>query len=200
MEATENKKILDKVVDALRKAAIEIEEVQVQAALGKAEAMDKFEDVKQKFNTFVHDSKMKYDEGREKVDEVHAKIDELRVQLNLGKAETTEMFKEQKEKLLTALHELEVKIKTNETLNRIYSYVLIEIDMFKVQLEILENEYDERKESVKSSFEKGKNEFNQFIEDFKSKYSKKEESTQFEHFQSEVSEAFSHLKNAFKKP
>jgi hypothetical protein len=72
--------------------------------------------------------------------------------------------------------------------------------MFKVSLEILESEYDERKDGVRESFEKGKKEFDKFIEDFKSKYSNKKEETRFEHFQSEVSEAFDHLKSAFKKP
>ena len=57
MDTTERIHYTDQVVAGLRKAAIELEELQVQATLGKAEAKDKFEDVKKKFNLFVHESK-----------------------------------------------------------------------------------------------------------------------------------------------
>ena len=50
---------VDKVISALRKTAVEFEEFQVQAALGKAEAQDKYEEVKKKFNLFIHDSEFK---------------------------------------------------------------------------------------------------------------------------------------------
>ena len=42
----EHNHLSDKVADALRKAAVELEEFQVQFALGKAEAKDKYEEVK----------------------------------------------------------------------------------------------------------------------------------------------------------
>ena len=199
METKVNTQFIDKVVDALRKSAIELEEFQVKAALGKADAEDKFEEIKKKFNLFVHESKFKIKEGKEKIDEMNTKLDELMVQLNLGKAESIEAFKEQKKKLLLALHEIEVKIKTNETLNKMYAILLIEIENFKLQLEVLEDKFDKGKETTKTSFEKGKEEFNQFIERFKTKHSKKEES-KWEHFQGEISEAFTHLKQAFTKP
>ena len=113
MKNTDNTHFMDKVVEALRKAAIEIEEFQVQAALGKAEAQDAYEGAKKHFNQFIHESKTKVREGKEQVNEINAKLDELRVQLALGKAETKEKFKEQKKLLLRSLHELEVKIKSN---------------------------------------------------------------------------------------
>lgn len=199
METKENIQFIDKIVDALRKSAIELEEFQVKAVLGKAEAEDKFEELKKKFNLFLHDSKFKIKEGKEKIDDMNSKFDELIVQLNLGKAESIETFKEQKEKLLLALHDIEVKIKTNETLNRMYAILLIEIENFKLQLEVLEEKFDKGKETTKTSFEKGKQEFNQFIEKFNIKHSKKKEETKWEHFQGEISEAFTHLKQAFTK-
>lgn len=199
MEDKENMPFVDKVVKALRQSATEIEELQVQAALGKAEAKDKFEETKKKFNLFLHESKLKIKESKEKTDEIHAMFDDLRVQLALGKAETTEAFKEQKKQLLLKLHQLEVKIKTNKRFNRIYAFALIKIEEFKVQLEILEQKFEKGKQQAKVSFEKEKKEFDQFINRIKNKYSKKEE-TRWEHFQDEVSEAFDHLKKAFAKP
>ena len=199
MKIKEDTQFIDKVVEALRKAATEIEEFQVKATLGKADAQDKYEEIKKKFNLFLHDSKLKINEGKEKMDDIHTKFDELRVQLSLGKAQSIEVFKAQKKKILLTLHEVEVKIKSNEKLKKMYAFVLIEIEKFKVNLEILEQKFNQSTTSAKTSFEKGKMEFNQFIDALKDKYNSKEE-TKWEHFQGEISEAFSHLKQAFSKP
>ena len=200
MKNQEDVQFMDKVIEALRKTAVELEEFRVQAALGKAEAQDKYEEVKKNFNLFIHDSEYKVKGIKVKIEELNAKFDELRVQLALGKAETKEIFRKQKKELLKTLHEIEVKIKTNETLNRMYALTLIEIEIFKVQLEILEQKFMKEKKEAKESFEKGKSEFNSFIERLKTKYGKQKEVTKLEHFQSEISEAFHHFKNAFAKP
>lgn len=78
-----------------------------------------------------------------------------------------------------------------------YAVTLIEIEQFKIQLEILEQKYMQETTATKSSFEKAKEEFNSFIASIKVKYGKKKEETKFEHFQSEISEAFDHFKKAF---
>ena len=199
MKTKEDVQFVDKVVIALRKTALELEEFQVQAALGKAEAKDKYEDVKKKFNLFIHDSEFKIHGIKEKIDDVNTKFDELRVQLALGKAETKEIFLKQKKQILNTLHEIEVKIKTNDTLNRMYAIALIQIEQFKIQLEILEQKFSKDKTGAKDTFEKGKQDFNSFIDRFKGKYANKKEVTKFEHFQNEISEAFSHFKRAFAK-
>lgn len=200
MKNKEDIQFVDKVIGALRKSATELEEFQVKAALGKAEAQDKYEEVKKKFNLFIHDSEFKIKGIREKIEELHAKFDELRVQLALGKAETKEIFKKQKKQLLKTIHNIEVKIKTNDTLNRMYALTLIEIEQFKIQLEILEQKFTKDKPEAKESFEKGKKDFNSFIDKFRGKYEKKKEETKLEHFQNEISEAFDHFKKAFSKP
>lgn len=201
MKNKEDVQFVDKVIGALRKTATELEEFRVQTALGKAEAQDKYEEVKKKFNSFIHDSEFKVKGVKEKIDDLNTKFDELRVQLALGKAETKEIFKQQKKELLLTLHDIEVKIKTNETLNRMYALTLIEIEIFKIQLEILEQKFSKDKGEAKDTFEKGKQDFNSFIDKLKGKYGKKkEEETKFEHFQNEISEAFDHFKKAFSKP
>ncbi|MDY2586961.1 hypothetical protein [Winogradskyella aquimaris] len=199
MKTLEETRFIDRVVETLRKAAIEIEELQVQAALGKAEAKNKYEEIKKKFNLVLHEAKSKIDSGKEVAQDIDTKFDELRVQLELGKAEGLDAFKEQKKGLLAKLHEIEVNIKTNKRLNDIYAFVLLEIEKFKLKLEILEQKFIKGKEDAKASFEKGKTEFNTFIEKIKAKYGKKEE-TKWEHFQDEISEAFTHFKKAFTQP
>ncbi len=200
MKKEQDIQFVDKVIGALRKTAVELEEFQLKAALGKAEAQDKYEEVKKKFNLFINDNEFKIKGIKEKIDNLNIKFDELRVQLELGKADTIEIFKKEKKQLLLTLHDIEVKIKTNETLNRMYALTLIEIEQFKIQLEILEQKYDKDKSEAKDTFEKGKKEFNFFIDKFKGKYEKKKEETKLEHFQNEISEAFDHFKKAFSKP
>jgi hypothetical protein len=197
MKNKEDIQFVDKVIGALRKTAIELEESRVQLALGKAEAQDKYEEIKKKFNLFIHDSRYKIKGVKEKTEELNTKFDELRVQLALGKADSKEIFKNQKKELLLILHEIEVKIKTNETLNRIYALTLIEIEQFKIQLEILEQKFNKNKIEAQDNFQKGKKDFNSFVENFKGKYAKKKEETKLEHFQNEISEAFDHFKKAF---
>lgn len=199
MENKQDIQFIDKVIGALRKAAVNLEELQVKTALGKAEAQEKYEEVKKEFNLFIHDSEFKIKGIKQHIEELKSKFDELRVQLVLGKAETKEIFKKQKKELLLTLHEIEVKIKSNETLNRMYALTLIEIEKFKIQLEILEQKYNRDKKETKSSFEKAKQEFNSFIEKLKVKYGSKKEETKLEHFQNEISEAFVHFKKAFSK-
>jgi hypothetical protein len=200
MKTKQDIHFVDKVIGALKKTATELEEFQVKAALGKAEAQDKYEEVKKKFNLFIHNSEFKVKEVKEKIEELNTKFDELRVQLALGKAETKEIFKKQKKQLLTTLHDIEVKIRTNETLNRMYALTLIEMEQFKIQLEMLEQKFNKDRKEAKDSFEKGKHDFNSFINKFKGKYAKKKEETKMEHFQNEISEAFDHFKKAFSKP
>ena len=199
MKTIEETRFIDNVVETLRKAAIEIEELQVQAALGKAEAKDKYEEVKKKFNTVLFDAKSKITSGKEKIKVIDTKLDELRVQLELGKAETLDTFRVEKRKLLSKLYEIEVKIKTDKRINRLYTFVLLEIEKFKVNLEILERKFEQGKEDAKASYDKGKDEFYEFIERIKTKYSTKKEETKWEHFQDEISEGFRHFKQAFIK-
>jgi hypothetical protein len=177
----------------------EIEEFQVQAALGKAEMQDKYEDAKKKFNLTLHSTMAKISTSKEKIKDIDTKFDELRVQLELGKADSLDSFKEQKKKLLLKLHEVEVEIKTNKRFNDTYAFVLIEIEKFKIKLELLEHKIEDGKETAKTSFDKGQIELNAFIDKIKAKYSKKEE-TKWENFQDEISEAVLHLKKAFTKP
>ena len=198
MKTMEETRFIDNVVETLRKAAIEIEELQVQAALGKVEAQDKYEEVKKKFNNVLHDAKSKIHAGKDKIVDIDTKFDELRIQLELGKAESIDSFRVEKRKLLSKLHEIEVKIKTDKRINRLYAFVLLEIEKFRVNLEILEQKFEQGKDGAKTSFIKGKQEFNEFIDRIKTKYSEKEE-TKWEHFQEEISEGFRHFKKAFIK-
>ena len=198
METSERIHYVDKVIEGLRKAAVELEELQVQATLGKAEARDKFEDVKQKFNLFVHETKATVATGNQKVEVLQGKLEELRLQLALGKADTLDSFQTQKKKILSAIHDIEYKIKGHDTLGPLYARLIVEIEKFKLELEIIEQRFDERRKAAadpKKSEEK-RQAFKAFVDGIPNRFSKKDD-TKWEHFQSEISEAFKHLKGAF---
>lgn len=196
MEKNENKRLTDKIIEALRTSALEMEKLQVKMALGTSEAKDSYEDIKKKLNLFLHDAKHKIKTGKETVEDVHAKIDHLLVQLNLGKTETIEAFNKQKKELLQAIHELEVKITSNEKLKKAYAFVLVEIETFKIQLAMLERRFNKQMSETDASFKKGRDYFLEVIEKLKAKYGLKKE-TKWENFQSEVSDAFQNFKKAF---
>lgn len=196
MEKNENKRLTDKIIEALRTSALEMEKLQVKMALGTSEAKDSYEDIKKKLNLFLHDAKHKIKTGKETVEDVHAKIDHLLVQLNLGKTETIEAFNKQKKELLQAIHELEVKITSNEKLKKAYAFVLVEIETFKIQLAMLERRFNKQMSETDASFKKGRDYFLEVIEKLKVKYGLKKE-TKWENFQSEVSDAFQNFKKAF---
>lgn len=201
MDTKEDVQFMDKVVDALRNTATELEEFRLQMALGKSEAKDKYEEVKKRFNLFMHDNEIRVKGLKDYIEEANTRYDELRVQFALGAAEAKDEFEKRKKELLDLVHEIEVKIKTNETLNKMYAIALIDIEQFKVQMEILEQRFknDKTGEEIKAAFQKANEEFNAFVEKFKDKYDKKKQ-TRMEHFQSEIADAFEHFKNAFNKP
>ena len=70
METKQDIQFMDKVIGALRKAVINLEEFQVKIALGKAEAEDNYEEVKKKFNLFIHNTEFKIKGVKEDIEEL----------------------------------------------------------------------------------------------------------------------------------
>lgn len=100
----------DKVAEFLRNAATKIEELQVQASLGKAELSDNWEDVKtaarKEYNKAKAEINSAYEANKDKLDTVKSKLEHLEVQLALGKAETKELLEEQRKNIKAAIHDL----------------------------------------------------------------------------------------------
>jgi hypothetical protein len=96
--------------DFLKKATQKIEELQVQAALGKAELTDYFEELKKESRTEYNDLRAKLnskiEQAKEKKDEIKGKLEHLELQLALGKAESKEVLEEQKKNLKQAFNEV----------------------------------------------------------------------------------------------
>jgi len=203
METLEKKSITDKIIDGLKNALVEIEDLRVQAALGKAEAKDLYEDSKKKFNHFIHEAKIKLNGVKEKTGENADKLkgffEHLQVQLALGKAETRDAFEEQSKKISHALHELEHNIRKNDKANEYYTKLLMEIEQFKIKLAILKLRYALKKMEAQQELDGKKAEFLKHLAEVKTRlmYKEEKERHRWEHFQDEMAEAFKRLKNVF---
>ena len=73
METLEKTSISDKIISGLKKAAVELEELRLQSALGKAQARDAYEEAKKKFNKYVHEAKLRVDNLKGAAKENHAR-------------------------------------------------------------------------------------------------------------------------------
>ena len=203
METLEKTSLTDKIINGLRKAAEELEQFRIQAALGKAQAKDVYEEAKKKFNTYVHEAKLRLDDAKEiaKEKSIQLKIvlEELQVQLALGKAETKEVFEEQRKKITHALSSLEALIRSNKTSSEYYSKLLMETEQFKIKLDILRMQYKLNKLSKFEKLDSTKTDFFKKLSDIKNRLAKKEQEAEgkWEHFREEISDAYSHLKKAF---
>ena len=108
----ESKNAREKLFDNLKSVQADVEGLLLQFSLGKAEAKDKFEEVKSELKESIRRFKEKYSID-EKSKDLRSKLEELELQLALGKAEAGEIYEEQKKKILKAIRELEDEIKNH---------------------------------------------------------------------------------------
>lgn len=205
METTEKTPLTDKIIIGLKKAAAELEEFRLQAALGKAEVRDVYEEVKKKLHTYTHEAKIRVEdlkgEAQGRATQLKTLLETLQVQLALGKAETQDAFEVQRKKIEKALNELEEFVKNNKTINEYYTDLLLEIGKFRIKLEILRLRFELKKLGARVEFDGKKNEFFKLFSDVKDRLENKESNAQarWDHFRDEISDAYSHLKKAFAK-
>lgn len=198
MEETVNVHFIDRVVDRMRKTADELEEFQVQANLGKMEALEKYDELKKTYAHYMHDLKLQTEHNVDRMQHLIGKIQDLQVQFSLGKADSKEVFEEQKKKILFAIHELQTTIKTNPTFIKSYAVLLDSLEKLKLKMEILSDKLDPVKEQLKESYSERKEQVEKIISSFKEKINDR---SHFEdrmgNFQEELSIAYKHFKKAF---
>ena len=112
MATGENNHFMDKLYGALRKAATELEELQVKLDLGKAEAKDKFDEFNQRLDAFLAKHDEKIEASAEKLAELNNYLDPLRVMFEEGRQKTGDELKEQKAKIEAKIDETIAKIKS----------------------------------------------------------------------------------------
>jgi hypothetical protein len=197
METLRNS-LLNKTIYGLRKAALELEEFQLQLALGKAEASEVYEDMKKRFNEVVQDVKLKLDKSISS-ENLKTKLEELQLHLALGKAVSKEIFYLQKENILKAIHDIENKLRVNEVGAELYAKVNAEIEKFKIKMEILALRYELGNLETKEGLEARKKDFARKVEEIKQKFSESALDEKMEQISTEIKKAYVHLKEVFTK-
>lgn len=181
------------------------EDLQLQLALGRADAIDEFEKQKANLKKIVDENMAKLAESTDKLTgsdigtKMNTKFDELRVQLALGKAETKEALEKQSE----AINNSVKKIK--DDLGEKYPDLVKSFDDSVTKLTSM-------MESLRLQFALGKAELNDETERERSilfakidELKKKVEEgkniaeEKFDGVKDELSEALNHLKNAIAK-
>ncbi|MFT5618589.1 MAG: hypothetical protein ACI85I_001824 [Arenicella sp.] len=146
----------------------EIEHLELQLALGKAEAADKFEEKKKAMKAVAHQAKLDLGKvegkGKELAESLKADMEHLQVQLALGKMESMDKYKEFEgnsksvvEGLSTKAHELmeigEGKYEEmGASLKEKATEFKTQMEVFRLQLALGEAEAKEEYEEKKKKF------------------------------------------------
>lgn len=201
MENTEKKSLAESFINGLKNTVVELEELRVQAALGKAEAKEMYEEAKKKLSASVHEAKHQFSEmkNNEQVLKLVNAFEFLQVQLALGKAETEEAFESQYKKIVTALKNLEENFKSDLKDNAHFAQLHLELEKFKIKLQLMTLHYKLNMIKAEYNFEQKKTEFFQKLDELKVKMLDKEAvlKNKWDHLSDEIAEGYSHLKNIF---
>ncbi len=202
MKATEtDKPLLVVLSDGTLKAQQEIDELALQLALGKAEAKDKFEELKNEFKERLSVLKQHLNISAEYSVPIaiNLKIDELELRLQLGKVSSKETFNIQREALISAIIAFEMEIREVLMHSDLSDYYHHEAEKFLLKLEILRLKFGIAKFEIKDAFRMRMNRAGKVIEKLTEKVRKAGTRTQH-HFdyKKEISAAYKHLKSAVK--
>lgn len=202
MKNATDKSFTDIIINGLKKAVVELEEFNVQVALGKMEAHDAYESAKKKMHSFLHETEqVLHTDGELKklVTGFQAALDELRVQLALGKAETREAFEIQRKKIAAALLKLETFFETKLAQSEVVAALRVEMVKFRIKLEILQLRFELKRVDAHEEFEARKKEFAQKLDKVRESVSAIEKNglETWTHFKDEIAEAYGDLRKTF---
>lgn len=181
-----------------------IEEFELQLALGKSEAADKFEEWKEAFGKFVSERKLSLTDDKEGADweDVKGKFENLEVQLALGKMELKDAYDEQKDKILEAIDA--AKRSLQAALGKIDDEFQEEAESFRAKLEGYQVQFALGKYEARDAIEDKKSELRDLVHDFRSKMdaadepkAEEKDDDKFESFVAEMGKSYEHLKSAF---
>jgi hypothetical protein len=181
----------------------DLDEFRLQLALGKAETIDKFEEVKKTFKDYLNTLDVKLEGVHTKnqitFQKLRQKLDELQVQLALGKAEGKDAMERQKKNLASKLHELENLIIEDDLGDEIEFTFREEIERFRMKLDLLRVKANLGQHELRDEWMKRKKELNENLSKWKAKSKSvlHEGKEKLDVFGTEVTEAFTHLKKAF---
>lgn len=190
--------LLNQIGEKLVLVQQELDELALQLSLGKAEAHDKFEELKVEFRKKVAALKLQLHQSGETIrPEVLRTLEEFELQLALGKAETKDRFHEQKTKILQSLHRLEQA--WMEWMQSVDStFFTHEAEKFKLKLEILRLRFDLKAFEMKDAYRGTMPALRRELERIHHRLQQRMQSgaAKYDDFKDELSLAYKHLKKA----
>lgn len=201
MKTSDNSSLSGRISEALKSALAELEELQVQMALGKLEAKDYFESVKKSVREEINLATQRLNQLKQQpgVLEVLNAFEHLQVQLSLGLAETEDAFTEQKKRILEELHKLEAALDRDSSLKEEFSQAKLAAEKLKLKLELLTLKYRLKKVEAEFHLGKYKDQLRERFENIRHNLEQKEKQAEdrWEHFRTEIGNAFGHIRKAF---
>lgn len=196
----ENQKpILVKIADQLLKDQQELDHLAVQLSLGKVEVKEEFEKTKSKMKNSLHEFKV---ELNSEIDQDYAFLDssltDLENELDEGEAKTKEIFLKQKKNILKKLETVKIEIENNPNILKIADFFTSAAIKTKLQLEILEKNFDEKKAELTAEYNQEMITAQEKINAIISKLKEKQEDAnlKWENFKDEIHISYEHLRKA----
>jgi hypothetical protein len=195
-----SKPILQVLGEGMLKAQQEIDELVLQLSLGKTEAKEKFEEIKEDFTKRVNELKQFLKSAMDKPVPValKSKLEELELQLKEGKADTKAAFDLQRAALIEATIALENEIRKALEKIETSDYFHHEAEKFLLKLEILRLKFGIKKFEIKDAFRTRMAKAKKSIHGFADKATKIGTRKNHTGFRDEIAEAYKHLKSAVK--
>lgn len=177
-----------------------LDELEVQLALGKAEASDKFAEWKETFGKQINTGKSMLTPSSETLNwaDVKAKFEHLEVQLALGKMEAEDAYQEQKDKILEAIDD--AKRDLQRAVSKVSKEFQEEADGFRATLENYQVQFALGKYEARDTLEDKKKELRDLVHEFRTKMDTVDvasEDDKFDAFMEEMGKSYEHLKSAF---
>jgi len=202
METTKETFIIDKFIQGLRNAQVELEAFRVQLALGTYEAKDKFEEVKSSLRDFsVETEDYLYKAGvlsEDKKVNITKGFETLRLQLALGKAEAKDAFNEQKANIEKQMSHLEDLIAEDDRVADAKERLMAEFEKVKIKMELLQLQYTLGKMEAREELEKRKFDLSDKIDEVEELLKEKSEEyiSKFKNVKSEMKSAYKNFKKS----
>lgn len=198
-EISNQKPILVKIADQLLKDQQELDHLAVQLSLGKAQVKEEFEKTKLKMKNSLHEFKV---ELVSEIDKEFVALDnyltDLENELEDGEAKTKELFLKQKKNILKKLETVKIEIENNPRVLKIADFFNSASFKTKLQLEILEKKFDEKKKEVTAEYNQEMKKAQEKINAIISKLKEKQEDNnlKWENFKNQIHLSHEHLRKA----
>jgi hypothetical protein len=201
MKTTTNRQIEAALQQMSEKAVLarqELDELALQLSLGKAEAKDKFEEIKKGFRVKLNELRriIQADSKENAGKDLISKIVALETILFADRADSPHAFNTQRRVLATHISKLqEVIARRFSSVPAIHEFVY-EIEILRLKLEVLRLKFAVRKFKIKNSFRAGMDKAVGVVHAAESKVRNTRD--RYRNFRDEIGLAYEHMRKAIK--